>query len=347
MGSMILARFRARAEAAWRHANRRWAPWLSLASGIATAVLWRRGIDVVRASLALGSTAGVVAAISLFPSGTPRPSLEDPWRRRLRAAAGFLGVGLAQNALWFVIPFYVLATTWPSRNAPFTLLLGSLAVLSCFESPFRRRVLEHRRRAAAFVALTAFAALQLLLPVLTGIPPRHVVLASGGLAALAAMPLAWPGAPRGVRFAAAGAAAVLLGAGLARILLPCLAPAPLRLRGVSFALGHSELEPAAPLRRVPQDGGPIYVFAAVEAPAGVHESVRLALRSGGHTLVSRALEIEGGRSGGYRLWAELAAEPGWPLVAQLRTEGNQLVGDAILAPAPASPAPSDTRESTP
>jgi hypothetical protein len=346
---MRLDRLRARAESAWRHANRRWAPWLSLAAGITTALLWRQGIDVVRASLALGSTAGLVAAVSLFPPGAPRiPSaLEAPWQRRLRAAAGFLGVGLAQNALWFVIPFYVLATTWPSRNAPFTALLAGLTVLSCFEPLFRRSVLEHRLRAAAFVALTQLAALQLLLPVLTGIPPRQVVGAAGALAALSAMPLALPRSLRGLRAGAATAAAALVGAGLAWLLLPCLAPAPLRLRGVSFALGHEDLDPREPLSRVPAAGGPVYVFAAVEAPQGVHERVRLALRSGSRALTSRALEIEGGRSGGYRLWAELAAEPGRPLLAQLRTEGDQLVGDAILDPEPARETPPDTPESRP
>ena len=334
---MRFARLRARAEAAWEHANRRWAPWLSLASGITTAVLWRQGIDVVRASIALCSAAGVVAVFSLFPPGAPHPSdgADGRWRRRARAAASFLGVGLAQNALWFVIPFYALATTWSSRNAPFTLLLGGLAVLSCFEEVFRRRVLENRRRAAAFVALTQLAALQLLLPVLTGLAPRHAVVAAGALAAASATPLALPLHLRGTRAAGAGLAGAVLGAALAWGLLPCLAPVPLRLGGVSFARGHGALEPESPLAEAPAGGGPVYVFVAVEAPKGVHERVRLALRSGSHALTSRALEIEGGRSGGYRLWAELAAEPGRPLVAQLRTEGNQLVGGAILAPAPA------------
>jgi len=333
---MTLARLRARAEAAWQHANRRWTPWLSLAGGVTTAVLWRHGIDVVRASLVLGSAAGVVALLSLFPPGAPTgPEVAaGRWGSRLRGVVDFLGIGLAQNTLWFVIPFYALATSWASRNAPFTVVLGGFAVLSCFERVFRRQVLEHRLRAAAFVALTQLAALQLLLPVLTGIAPRHAVLATGALAAGSAAPLALPRALRGARAVVAGCGMAALGAALAWILLPCLAPAPLRLSGLRFALGRSALEPESPVVAAPAGGGPIYVFASVEAPHGVHERVRLALRSGSHALTTRGLEIEGGRPGGYRLWAELAAEPGRPLVAQLRTEGDQLVGDAILAPAP-------------
>jgi hypothetical protein len=326
---------RDRLEEAIRHVNRRYAPWLSLALGVATAVLWREGVDSVRAAVVLVSLAAAISLFVLFP---PWRSRGAPW---LRGASWFTAVNLAQNALWFVVPLYVLSTTWASANAPFTLWLVLLCVLSCFDVFLRERVLRGGVAAVAFLAPTLLAALQLFLPVLTGVAPRWTIFASGALAALAASALLRADArspirpPRLALVPALGIA--FAGALVARAALPLLPPAPLRMAGSSFALERDGLEPVLPvsvLETAPSP--PAYVFFFVEAPRGVHESVRVVIENSGALRESRPLGIEGGRSGGYRLWAPVSRAIESTVRASVRTLGGQIVGETSIRIVPAN-----------
>ena len=310
--------------------NRRYAPWISLAAGVATAVLWREGVDWIRAAIVLVSLAAAVSLLFLFP----------PWRTRgatwLHGAAWFTAVNLAQNALWFVIPFYVLSTTWPSRNAPFTLVLVALGALSCFDAFLRERVLRGGVAAVVFLVPAILAALQLFLPILTGVAPRFTVFASGALAAWAAAVLlhADPAAPvRPPRLAWAPALTVaLVGALAGRAALPLLAPAPLRVAQARFALGRDGLEPVQPVAFLDaQPEAPASVFMAVEAPRGLTETVRLVVDGDASSRETRPLEISGGRAGGYRLWAPVSRATAGLVRATIRTLGGQIVGE-VSAP---------------
>lgn len=317
---------RHRALEAARHLNRRYAPWLSLVAGAATAVLWREGVDWIRASVVMASLAGAVWLVFLFP----------PWRRRgaawLQGAAWFAAVNLAQSALWFVIPFYVLSTTWPSRNAPFSILLVGLGALSCFDAFLRDRVLRGGLSAVAFLVPAILAAMQLFLPILTGVPPRFTVFAAGAVTALAAAVLlrADPAAPvRAPRLGLVPALAVALaGALAARAALPLLPPAPLRIAQARFALGRDGLEPVASVAWLEAGpGAPAYVFMAVEAPRGLRERVRLVVDTEEGSRETRPLAIEGGRAGGYRLWAPVPRDTAGRVRATIRTLGGQIVGE--------------------
>jgi hypothetical protein len=241
----------------------------------------------------------------------------------------------------------VLSTTWPSRNVPFTLLLVALGVLSCFEAFLRERVLRDGWSAVAFVAPALLAALQLFLPMLSGVPPRSTVFVSGALVAAAGAFLAAPDTFLRRRSAVpallvlAGVAA--LGAVAGRVLLPLLAPAPLRLASAQFALGRDRLEPVAPVGTL-SVGAAAFVFVAVEAPRGLSETVRLVVE-GESSRETRPLEISGGRAGGYRLWAPVRPAAPGRIHATIRTEGGQIVGAvsaevtaAVSAPAPKAPA---------
>lgn len=108
MARHVQQRPRRRLVLATSSAYRRYGPWASLVAGAVTAVLWREGVDGIRAAFVLASLAGVVSLLVLFP---PWTSDGAAWAR---TAAWFTAANLAQNALWFVIPFYVLSTTWLS-----------------------------------------------------------------------------------------------------------------------------------------------------------------------------------------------------------------------------------------
>jgi hypothetical protein len=341
----------ARLTAAAAKANRRYGPWISLAVGAATALLWREGVDQVRAALVLASLTGAIALLLLFPpwDESRGPAVaENPW---VRSAAWWTTVNLAQNALWFVIPFYVLSTTWPSRNTPFTLLLVALGIVSCFDLFLRERLLRGGWAAVAFVVPALLAAMQLFLPVLTGLAPRFTIFASGAIAAFVGACLIAPDTfmRRRRLLPAFLAITAVLGALAARAVLPLLAPAPLRIASASFALGRSGLDPVNPVASLPAGpGAETYVFMALEAPRGLTETVRLVV-DGDESVETRPLEIEGGRAGGYRLWAPVKPRAGGRVRATVRTEGGQVVGavsifvvpgaalPAVAAPPPASP----------
>ena len=334
---------RARLSAAADRVSRRYGPWLSLSVGAATALLWREGVDQIRAAVVLASLAGAVTLLLLFPPwGRARvPGVRH--RQWVRSAAWLATVRLARNALWFVIPFYVLSTSWLSRNAPFTLLLVGLGVLSCFDAFLRDRVLRERWSALAFVMPALLAALQLFLPMLSGVPPRFTIFASGALVAVVGTGLVSSDTvlrrTAARQSLAAAAIAALLGAPAGRALLPLLAPAPLRLASASFALGRDGLDPVSPVATLAAgSAAPAYVFVAVEAPRGLRETVRLVV-DGESYRETRPLKISGGRAGGYRLWAPVrGAEPG-RIRATVRTEGGQIVGGVeidVVAPAAVS-----------
>lgn len=339
MARHVQQRPRRRLVLATSSAYRRYGPWASLVAGAVTAVLWREGVDGIRAAFVLASLAGVVSLLVLFP---PWTSDGAAWAR---TAAWFTAANLAQNALWFVIPFYVLSTTWLSWNAPFTMLLVALGVLSCFDSYLRDRVLRGGAAAVAFVTPALLAALQLFLPIVSGVPPRFTVFASGALAALTgALFVGTPGSGGGAAARAARVIAVAAGgAALAWLTLPLLAPAPIRIASASFALGRDGLDPVGPVEAVAP--GPAFVFIAVEAPRGLRETVRLEIDDAG-SRESRPLEIVGGREGGYRLWAPVHGEATHEVRATIRTEGGQIVG-RVTAPVTAVAAPASVAAPSP
>jgi hypothetical protein len=325
----LLSQAYTRLRNAWDGFNRYLAPWIALAGGLLTALLWREGVDHVRAAVVLACVAGLSIVLLLVPPWRRRNGARPDLVDRVRGAAGFVAANLAQNVLWFCAPLYVLSTTWTSGHAAFTLLLAGLCLLSCFDRVLHERVLATPRRAAPFVGVTALAALQLFLPLLTGLAPRHTIFASGAGAALLTLPLLPRDDIPTRRMLGLLALAAVAGAVFAWLALPWLPPAPLRLVSASFALARNGLDPASAVSELPVGGGPAYVFFAIEAPLGLHEVVRLHV-SGDHDLTTRPLEIEGGRAGGYRLWAGFEPRVPGRIHALVRTAGGQVVGEVSI-----------------
>ena len=77
-----------------------------------------------------------------------------------------------QQTLFFLLPFYAYSTVIGSPNVVFLGLLGGLAVLSCIDLVFDRWLRTRPVFALAFFAVVAFAAINLLLPLLVGLPPN-------------------------------------------------------------------------------------------------------------------------------------------------------------------------------
>ncbi len=222
---------------------------------------------------------------------------------------------LYQETLFFLLPFYAYSTVLRSPNVLFLLLLGGLAVLSCVDLLFDRWLRTRPLFALSFFAIVAFAAVNLLLPLLARVPPSLAAPAAAvvsiGSAALLARRTA--GSGRRVRLLLAAAAVAML---VAIIGFPQLIPpVPLRLHRVSFAAGIDRrtlaLRHPLPARTTPAEAGRelVAVF-DVYAPTAVPATVQLEwLRDGTLIRVSRDVAITA-HANGFRVWDAWHPETG-------------------------------------
>lgn len=257
----------------------------------------------------------------------------------LRFAQGFVSYltrVMYQETLFFLIPFYLYSTTLGSPNSIYVVLIGILAVLSCFDLLFDRLLRSKRSFALGFFALVSFSALQFFLPVLLRIRVHLGAYLAGALAYLAALALAFRlrelRAPRRLAAAALGLLVVLVGV---RVLRPLVPPVPLRLTKLKVAerLDPKTLQTSDDLgdRVAARElGRTLYVVATIFAPTKLPTT--LALRTvvdGREIRASRTVELEA-HPRGFRVWDRLHAPAGGFPPGRYRVEvwtgEGQLVG---------------------
>lgn len=256
---------------------------------------------------------------------------------------------LYQETLFFLLPLYAHSTVPASPNVVFLLLLAGLALVSCLDLLFDRWLRTHPAFGLVFFATVAFAAVNLLLPLLFGTDPGTATRIAAVVAVASAVPLALrvPEATpwARVRLGLAAAAVLVIGFGV-RSAVP---PVPLRLKSATFAPGidrgtlavSDTLE--AEVSQADLDDA-LYVVVRVFAPAAVPTGVGLAWKRDGEQFrTSREVEIVAHR-GGFRVWDGWGPErgpvpPGRYRVV-LRTDDDRVFGTATLRvtgpPAPAA-----------
>lgn len=215
--------------------------------------------------------------------------------------------GLYQETLFFLIPFYAASTVIGSLNMLFMVPLVGLAVFSCIDLVFDRWLRFRPAFALTFFAFVAFAALNLLLPILAGLPLNLATPAAAVLAVASVVPLALRAARTdrrlGLRLTAAAALMLAVTMTLPRV----IPPVPLRLQQATFAstIDRDTLTPGHALTdRVASADleGAIFLIVQVFAPAALPASVRLEWRRDGELLrVSREVRITAHASG-FRVW---------------------------------------------
>lgn len=226
---------------------------------------------------------------------------------------------LYQETLFFLLPFYAYSTLIRSPNVIFLALLGGLAILSCLDLIFDRWLRTRPVFGLLFFASVAFAALNLLLPMLFGLAPRFATPLAALVAVGTSLPLAFRGGdPKhrlhrsvGARWRMGAAAAIIL---VVAILAPSLIPpVPLRMRSATFSSGidRNSLVLADTLEgTVTRDrlSTRIVVLAEVFAPAVVPATVQMEWRHEGRTLrTSREVDIVA-HEGDFRVWDALTEE---------------------------------------
>ena len=283
--------------------------------------------------------------------------LENSLRRRL---ARWLGIEIPaealrfatqivhQESLFFVLPFFLITTTWASTQTVFTLMLGSAALVSLID-PLYYRMAKRRWLYLSFHSFTLFAALLATLPLMLHLTTGQ----SYQLALLIAVLLAFPSLsallPNGrwwrtpMLLALLGALGV--GGWMARHQVP---PATLWLTRVAVT-EQIDSEARAPgtsyrqiaERRLHTDG--LYAYTAIRAPRGLKERIYHVWLLDGVEVDRIALDISGGRKEGYRAWthkrhfpAQSAGE--WQVL--VLTETGQMIGrldfSVVAVNAPAS-----------
>lgn len=257
----------------------------------------------------------------------------------LHEAASYLTRVLYQETLFFLLPFYAYSTVVHSPNVLFMGLLVGLALLSCVDLIFDRWLRTRPLFALSFFAVVAFAAANLLLPLLVGLQPRFATPLAALIAVGIAVPLALRTAPRtwSARLRLVGGALVLLAASMAvPVLVP---PVPLRLERATFASGidtetlllEDTLSSPVPAGDV---GSSLVVLVEVFAPSTLPATVQLQWRRGPELLrVSREIQITA-HAWGFRVWdrwrAPAGVVPPGRYRVVLRTSGGRVFGVATL-----------------
>lgn len=244
-----------------------------------------------------------------------------------------------QETLFFLLPFYAYSTVIDSLNVVFLGLLGGLAVLSCLDLVFDRWLRTRPVFALAFFALVAFAAINLLLPLLVGLSPR----VSAPVAALLAVGGAAPLALRTMR-TRFHARLWLVGVAVVILALPIglpgvIPPVPLRMNQATFAsdIDRDTLDMTDTfLDRVSKAdvGDALFVLVAVFAPTALPATVQLEWWRDNELLrVTREIGITA-NAASFRVWDAWRPESGMVSPGRyrvvLRTVERQVFGVATL-----------------
>jgi Family of unknown function (DUF5924) len=340
--------FRARAHRFWgRHRKLFWSVhsvW-ALANGVTVVILARERYAFVPWVIVLLSVTwlstlffGRRPAAESTPPAEPSDAIAAPGVRD--ELASYVTRILYQETLFFLLPFYAYSTVPGSANVLFLVFFGGLAVFSCLDLSFDRWLRTSAVFGLVFFATVAFAAINLLLPIVLGIDPEIATRVAAIVAVASAVPLT-------VRAAAnlAGGARVRLGLAAGTILavpigLPSVVPpAPLRMTSATFAsrIDRQTLELTDTLTSggsSASTNGVLIVLVQVFAPAAVPTNVSLQWKRDGRTFrTSRRVDIVA-HDAGFRVWDSWRPEsnevPPGRYEVTLKAHGGRVFGVAEL-----------------
>jgi hypothetical protein len=311
---------------------------LSLASGVVTLVIFRRGIEyfpLFIGYLLLLWLVGVVFAEARKERAARGPKLV--WR-----AVDYTVQTLIHGLLLFLLPVYYASTTLPSKGTVFLTLLGAAALLTTMDPWYQAVTQWAPRLEIVLFGLGLFASLNLACP-LIGVEPTWGLLASGAGSMLALLPVFRR--PTDASWRSASLRAGLCAIVVLALLWPLrgwIPPVPLRLTRATFSRTVTGLEPVQSVRAVSaaevRDWGSLAVFTAVSAPAGLREPIFHVWRKNGAVLDRIPLSpVQGGVHGGFRTYsrkADLGEGPAGSWTVDVVTAHQQLIGRVRLTVTP-------------
>jgi hypothetical protein len=330
------------ADAAGRHPFLRlvakWGiPAASLIGGIATLLLFRRGLDFVPwiiGYVLLLWLAGVVFAQA-------RQSFEAKGRRLVVLAYDLTIQNFYQDLFLFLLPIYYASTTVTSANVWVFLLMVAGALVTTIDPWYQVTVVRYRWAGRLFFTFALFVSLNVALPLIR-VRPGWALTLAGLLSALALFPAfrmperSWRDV--GLRVAALAVLVVSL-LWWARDWIP---PAPLHLAKATCARAVADLAPVDPVSTASasdlQAWGGLSCYTAVYAPSGLREEIYHLWKKDGRTITTVALSpIKGGRAEGFRTYSrksDFGPNPAGRWRVDVLTSSGQLIGRVRFAITP-------------
>jgi hypothetical protein len=240
-----------------------------------------------------------------------------------------------QESLFFAIPFFLAATTWDHSQAIFTAALVLSALISIIDPIYHGHLAKRRAIYLIFHAMTLFAVLLVVLPLLLQINTEQSLQLALVIAMVFSLPSLWGGMPSGQwwRMPARFLILLALGAGLwqARILIP---PAALELNGMTLShyVDREQRSPGISLETISESAlreSGLYAWTSVKAPRGLRENIHHVWMYEGSVVDRITLDIEGGGESGYRAWTHKLNFPdnvagNWQV--RVITDSGQLIG---------------------
>lgn len=316
----------------WFYRHRRLLPLVSFASGGASFFLVERQAQLAKWLVALL----LLGWLWLLAEG-----LIGRWLNRFvdvrisQGAARYGAQALHQETLFFVLPFFLVTTSWASGQVAYTGSLILAAVASTIDPIYFEQIGSRRWLFLGYHAFTMFAVLLVALPIMLQLTTGQ----SLGLAAVGMGVFALPSLSQAISVRRwwrwlllfAMAASLAAGAWLTRAWIP---PATLRVTegAITTLVNTSQRAPDAQLTSIPAarlaDHG-LYAFTAIKAPRGLHQPILHVWSHNGHVLDRIPLKIIGGRKQGYRAWSHKEFFPNNPQGhwrVSVMTADGQLIG---------------------
>lgn len=251
------------------------------------------------------------------------------------AAMRFATQLVHQESLFFTLPFFIATTSWNHGQAGFTGLLMLCALISLIDPLYYKQLAPRRALFVVFHALCLFAVLLVVLPLVLHLNTEQSLALALLMALLLSLPSLRSFLPNGrwwrlpllVLMLAALAASLWQ----ARSWVP---PAALRLTDIKVSpeMDREQRTPGASINRINsaklQEHG-LYAWSSVRAPRGLREQIFHVWVHNGVIRDRIALDLLGGRDGGYRAWSHKLNFPPHPAgrwQVRVVTESGQLIG---------------------
>ncbi|MGX4726858.1 DUF5924 family protein [Pseudomonas corrugata] len=238
-----------------------------------------------------------------------------------------------QESLFFVLPFFLITTTWNSSQLIFTGLLGASGLISITDPLYYKWLAPRRWAFLALHTLTLFAALLTALPIIMHLTTDQSFKLALGISMLLSFPsLASIFPIRTVRNALA-ILCITLGIGaVGWMLRSWVPPATLWMTEVAISTQLEDRTPGDSLKEVSAAqirGNGLYAYTAINAPRGLDERIYHVWQFNGKEVDRIALDIHGGRKEGYRAWTHKQNFPDNPKgkwQVRVLTENGQMIG---------------------
>lgn len=243
---------------------------------------------------------------------------------------------LHQETLFFVLPFFLVTTTWLSAQALFTGLLIVAAVVSAIDPLYYGVIAPRRWLFLGYHAFTLFAAILAGGPIIGALTTGDSIALASAVAAVCALPSLNDvvRVRRWWRWFLLAGASIALGSGawMARFWIP---PATLNAKqmAITTQMNTASREPGSDrahftAAELHADG--LYAFSAIKAPRGLHQNVLHVWSHNGRVIDRIPLHITGGtRERGYRAWSHkltLGTDPVGHWRVAVVTDEGQLIG---------------------